>query len=212
MATIMDLTQTAIDKRDEAWEAQFLKLFAQTRVSILEESAKVGPDGWPYLFVEISDSADEPVPRVIEWLSSRGIGLAVNAQKGTPDYVFTYGMIWNFRERGAFLMPAEAREGGVFQLKPGSQVLVAQPSESYLPAYARAVLKQFLADQGLFSARIAMLSVDQKNYDLCFSLESLGEPPQQEHKGIAEALSWFLPAHYSVALISEKAVSGFSPL
>ena len=32
------------------------------------------------------------------------------------------------------------------------------------------------------------------------------------HSNIAEALSWFLPAHYSVALVSEKTVSGFQPL
>jgi hypothetical protein len=56
------------------------------------------------------------------------------------------------------------------------------------------------------------VSIDQKNYDLCFSLESFGNPPETEHKGLAEALSWFLPAHYSIALISEKLLPGFEAL
>jgi len=37
-------------------------------------------------------------------------------------------------------------------------------------------------------------------------------PPAHEHANIAEALSWFFPAHYSIALISEKVVPGFQSI
>jgi hypothetical protein len=40
----------------------------------------------------------------------------------------------------------------------------------------------------------------------------LKSPPQSEHAGIAEAIAWFLPAHYTVALVSEKSIPGFQPL
>ena len=57
-----------------------------------------------------------------------------------------------------------------------------------------------------------MISQDNIHFDLCFSLESLGNPPDNEHEGIAEALSWFLPTHYSIVLISEKSLPEFLPL
>ena len=57
-----------------------------------------------------------------------------------------------------------------------------------------------------------MISTDKVNYDLCFSIESLKSPPAHEHANIAEAISWFLPAHYTVALVSEKTVPGFQSL
>jgi hypothetical protein len=40
----------------------------------------------------------------------------------------------------------------------------------------------------------------------------LGNPPEREHEGIAEAIAWFLPNHYSVVLISEKGLPTFSAL
>lgn len=207
--------------RDEAWESSFQEAFTQAKVKIDFPEPKEGPDHWPYLLVSTGPEADEPVVSVLNWLSTRGIGLALNAQKSAPDYVFSYGMIWNFRERGQFLSPQESAlenksqktpESGRFELKHGQEVLTGSPSESYLPKYVRSVIKQFLMDQGVFTPKVLMVSVDHKNYDLCFSIESLKSPPAHEHANIAEALSWFLPAHYTVSLVSEKTVAGFQAL
>ncbi|HWU44373.1 MAG TPA: hypothetical protein VN132_13070, partial [Bdellovibrio sp.] len=60
--------------------------------------------------------------------------------------------------------------------------------------------------------RILVMSTDRKHYDLAFSLESLGNPPQKEHAGIAEAIGWFLPPHYSIVLVSEKGLPEFVEL
>jgi hypothetical protein len=60
--------------------------------------------------------------------------------------------------------------------------------------------------------RILVMSTDRKHYDLAFSLESLGNPPTKEHQGIAEAITWFLPPHYSVVLVSEKDLPEFIAL
>jgi hypothetical protein len=204
------LLDTPTERRDVEWENKFLGSFPEAKVTLLFQDPKPGPDQWPYLFVQTGGT--ESARDVLSWLSSRGIGLAVNPQKNTPDFVLTYGMIWNFRETGKFLSDAPPREQGTFELKPGQQVLTGPPSETFLPKYVRAILKQFLLDQGVFAPKVLMVSIDQKNYDLCFSLESFGNPPVSEHKGLAEALSWFLPAHYSIALISEKLLPGFESL
>lgn len=216
MKPIEELLSVEPPERNEAWENEFLESFVQAKVKIDFPEPKEGPDHWPYLLVSTGPEADEPVLKILNWLSTRGIGLAVNTQNAVPDFVFSYGMIWNYRERGQFLSPVEQAEkkpeGGRFEIKDGQEVLTGPPSESYLPGYARSVIKQFLMDQGVFTPKVLMISVDHKNFDLCFSIESLKSPPAHEHANIAEALSWFVPAHYTVALVSEKTVAGFQPL
>lgn len=207
-----DLFKVDLEFRDADWEESFFKSFLRSNVKVVFSDPKPGPDGWPYLFVETTKEADEPVSKIVSWLAERGIGLALNIQKPMPDFVFTYGMLWNYRERGEFLSTAPKIEAGEIRLGNGEQVFIGEPSEIFLPKYVRAILKQFFFDQGVHGVKTMMMSKDQKHYDLCFSLESLGNPPEKERAGIAEAIAWFLPAHYSVALLSEKAVEGFKPL
>lgn len=212
--TVDELLKVEPVERDEAWELAFLKALPQARVRVLSPEAQAGPDGWPYLFVAIENSPEsEPVLNVLNWLSGRGIGLAVNPQNDSPDFVLTYGMVWNFRERGEFLTESqfEGRSGSI-EVSAGQEVLTAQPSEYYLPPYARSILKQFLADQGVFAPKVLMISFDKKNYDFCFSAESFKSPSPAEQGAFAEALAWFLPQHYVVSLVSEKALPGFQPL
>ena len=210
-----------VENRDDVWEQAFLKALPRAEVSLTSPEPQEGPDHWPYLLVEVGQevraSDAEPLLNVIHWLSTRGIGLAINVQKPTPDYVMTFGMIWNFRERGEFLTrPGADRapqpQSGNFEIENGQQILTGLPSESFLPSYVRSVLKQFLMDQGVFAPKIILLGPDQEHLDLCFSIESLKSPPAHEHANIAEALAWFLPGHYAVSLVSEKVVPGFTAL
>jgi hypothetical protein len=199
-------------RRDEAWEEAVFKELPKAEVKVMVPEAQSGPDGWPYLFVNTGTDADDTAANVLSWLAARGIGLALNANKPVPDAVLTWGMIWNFKERGELVTAAEKRSSGSFEIQPGQEVLAGPPSEAYLPKYVRSIIKQFLLDQGVYAPKVLMISLDKTNYDLCFSIESLKSPPVHEHANIAEALSWFLPLHYSVGLVSEKTVAGFQPL
>lgn len=214
MSSLESLLNVDLENRDEAWEREFLKALPAAPVKVLSPDPQTGPDHWPYLLVS-TENPDDEATSVVSWLSTRGIGLVLNPQKPHPDYVLSYGMIWNFRERGEFLSsaaPGEKPAANRFDIKPGQELMVGAPSEAYLPSYVRSVIRQFLGDQGVFAPKVLMISADKVNYDLCFSIESLKSPPAHEHANIAEALSWFLPAHYSVALVSEKTVAGFQPL
>ena len=163
-----------------------------------------------------SASTGEPIPRLVQWLAGRGIGLVINAHKMVPDYVFTYGMLWNFVETGRFVIPpsteATARPGAVHTTAAG-QLLMGPPTEKYLPLYVRSVLREFLVAQGYAKPKILVLSsADFKQIDLAFSLESLNSPPAHQHKLLAEAISWFLPLHYNLVLASEKDLPEFFEL
>jgi hypothetical protein len=212
--------------RDIQWEENFLKTFPQCQLTLIDPGPQVGPDHFPYMFVEIDENSAEPAMKLLQWIATKGVGLAVNPKKNYPDFVFTYGMIWNFFKSGAFLQhPAHHHVHGPNcnhdhshddshdeKLKQGSTIYVGVPTESYLPKDVRAILKEFLKQQGVMAPKITMISTDQVNFDLCFSIESFGSPDNTEHEGILQGLSWFLPAHYSLAFVSEKGLPPFEEI
>ena len=212
------------DARDSKWELQFLTALSQgAKVSVLSEKPILGPDGMPYLLVDLSEAPEaSSLENVLHWLCDNGIGLVINPQKSVPDYVFPYGMLWYWKQTGKFLEPTEAKLGGAVQFKNGEQIVVGQPSEEYLPAYVRSILKEFFAGLGVTSPRVLLIGKTDNqaaaeptaatNFDLCFSLESLGHPPAMEHKNILERIAWFFPQHYPLLLISEKGLPEFIAL
>lgn len=212
--------KTKEEDRNQAWDETFFKLICDSKLNILTEDPQQGPDGWPYLIAETqtpgnaetekSDSAQ----KIFHWLSTRGIGLVVNPRRlPYPDYVFSYGMIWSFRETGYFIKYNQLAFDKKLEVNPENQIKTGPPSDEYLPQYVRSVLRDFFRDQSVFDARVLMISTDNgQNYDLCFSLESLGNAPEQEHDGILEAIAWFLPPHYTIGVISEKGLPQFSSL
>ncbi len=205
--------------RDQAWDEKFFKLFSESTLKIIAADPQQGPDGWPYLMTEIlpqptppSDSVDS-AQKILHWLSTRGIGLVVNPKRVPyPDFVFTYGMIWSFRETGYFNKYQKQDSTNQLQIDNLQTAKFGAPTLEFLPQYVRKVIKDFFLDQSVFDPKVLMISTDGINYDLCFSLESLGNPKQPEHNGILEALSWFVPPHYSLVLISEKNLPAFSSL
>ena len=212
--------ETKEQERTPSWDDKFFKLFSDCNLKILSSDPQQGPDGWPYLVVETQDSTQslnseiDSAQKVIHWASSRGIGLVVNPKKlPYPDFVFSYGMLWSFRETGYFIKAVtkpNAEKKIIFTAE--TKLQTGPPSTEYLPQYVRSVLKEFLRDQGVLNPRVLMASTDGENFDLCFSLESLGSPIEAEHEGILEALSWFLPPHYSIALVQESSLNGFISL
>lgn len=209
---LSELIKIPDESRDLHWENQFFDALISSKINILSPDPQQGPDGWPYLLAETSDEATEQAPKVLHWLATRGIGLVVNPQRAYPDFVFNYGMVWHFKETGLFVIPQAEVPAGTLQLEPGTGLHAGPPTPQYLPDYVRGILREFFRDQGILAPKILVMSHDRKHYDLAFSLESLGQPPTHEHQGIAEAISWFLPGHYSLVLVSEKNLPEFVPL
>lgn len=220
MSKIYELAATPQTNRDGAWHADFFKELPLANVTVVDETPAPGPDNWPYLKVELNEKSKEPVANVLNWLSTRGIGLVVNPKKELPDAVLTYGMTWNFRQTGHIFTtdnntcsviqkaPAESK----FELQKGQMIHAGAPSEQYLPKYVREILQAFFHDNGVKTPKILVVSQDREQYDLCFSVESLGNPEPAEHPGVLEALAWFLPANYSLVLASEAGLPPFVEL
>jgi hypothetical protein len=207
------LIQQPESLRDDRWESDFLTQFSQLKVQLDGEEARQGPDGWPYLFARTAPEAQEPVKDVMQWLAGRGIGLVVNAHKMLPDYIFPYGMVWNFVETGQFLLPETTARAGDVVYSKDKNLIMGAPSEKYLPPYVRTVLKDFLATQGFTAPRVLVISTpDFQEVDLLVSVDSLLGLPQSQHKALAEMIAWFLPLHYTLVLGPEQNLPPFHPL
>ena len=199
--------------RDDEWERAFLQAFVDIQVAMVSEEAQSGPDGWPYLFVKTTAEGREPVTRILTWLSERGVGLAVNPHKMIPDYIFTYGMIWNFRETGQFILNTATAPADRVTYKEEDKWLFGAPTEKYLPLYVRRVLREFFTAQKMSAPKILVAtSPDFTQTDFLFSLESLGSPPTRDHRKLAETIGWFLPLHYSIVLATESGLPKFAAL
>ena len=209
---LTELVKIPDEQRDHQWEIDFFMAITSGKVKLVDEGPQQGPDGWPYMLALTSEHATEPANKIMQWAATKGVGLAVNPNKEYPDYVFTYGMLWHFKETGLFYRTADEIPSGAVAIEEGQKVHGGAPTPQYLPQYVREILKEFFRDQGVLRPRILVMSTDRKNYDLAFSLESLGSPPEKEHQGIAEALSWFLPPHYSIVLVGEHGLPPFVEL
>lgn len=208
------LLKTPDENRDPSWENKFFHALTQAKVSLLLDTPQVGPDNWPYLLVNTelnpnAEVAEESMQSIMRWASEKGVGIAVNPEKEYPDYVFTYGMIWSFKETGFFYQNAPNVPLNQFTIEETQKLKFGAPTEKYLPTYVRNIIRTFLQEQGVLMPRIVMMTQDEKHYDLVFSLESLGSPAEHEHQGVAEAISWFLPPHFSIVVMSEKNIPHF---
>lgn len=226
---MLELLSVPNKDRDVQWETAFLNKLPQANISLMAQAPQAGPDQFPYMFIEIKEDSKEPAINLLKWIAENGIGLAINPTKSFPDFVLTYGMIWNYVHSGQFLENPVAKphvhgpncnhghdHGHSHQqeetIQPGVEFYVGSPSASYLPPPVRTVLKEFLKQQGVMAPKIVMISPDKVKFDLCFSIESFGSPKEEEHEGILQALSWFLPAHYSLAFVSENGIPSFEEL
>jgi hypothetical protein len=189
----------------------FLLKPQEQKVHLLSADPQEGPDGFPYMMVSTEEEAKEPFLRLVEWCAQKGIGLAINPQKETPDLILTFGMLWNYKERGEFFTQTSTRTNlGDIRISGTKNFFAGAPSESFWPLAIRKVFKEFLVQQGVLNVKVMMLSEKESGpMDLAFSLESLGTPKKEEWQGILEAFSWFFPRHYSLSIVSEKTIQGF---
>ncbi len=202
MKTLSDYLAINSGLRDNSWESDFFRTFVASKVFVINESVQMGPDGWPYIYItddiKTKHVSEDSTLNVIQWAYEHGVGLALNPNKERPDYIFHFGLIWNFVHNKYFI------KNDVVQTPPNAPIYVAQVSEDIVPQHALAFIKDYIKSAGIEKPRGALISRDKINYDFALSLESLGHPPKSEHDGIARGIGWFLPNHLPVVLIFEE--------
>jgi len=200
MSELNKLCDIKQNGRDSEWEKAFLKAFSSSEVFLKNEEPFQGPDGFSYM--ELSTAEGEKVDKkdFLPWCAHAGVGLVVNLKKNqTPDYVFNYGMVWNYLLRGIFLN--DESDNSKESLK-GSKVLVHKIMEGYLPQYARENIRDFLALNKIFNCKIGLISRGEgTSYEILWYVPEGENWSDKDQKTLMEALSWFLPLNYQVGWV-----------
>ncbi|MEI6948983.1 hypothetical protein V9K67_17485 [Paraflavisolibacter sp. H34] len=211
------------DQRDEQWQEIVSTHIAEAPFRAGEPKVMLGPDNFPYFVLQLPE-AGAPFEKFTitsmkdEFLLEKGFGVVINPRGKGVEWVFTYGDIVNFHLTGKFFSPrpqAASEEKEVIQ--EDEQILVAQPSESYLPQQARAVLREHLVAHGFNDPQI-FLMVRQKPggevQELAFNLAQDQFPSREQQAKLMRSLGWFLPRHYSFVSFAtnEGLEQNFMPL
>src|SRR5262249_21504067 len=227
---VQNLFATGREQRGLAWRERFYAAIADASMATTAEQVMLGPDGFPYFVLNLppAGQAFEPfcISHILDVCLERGTGVVVQPEPAPPQWVFTYGLLWSYKEFGRFV-PKQDGDEGVGEApesgpsaagSEGSQnVLAGQPSAAFLPAYARKAIKQFLVDKARLAAPEVLLLTGPKSAparSLAFIIFVDGFEQKRDFENLMYRLTWFLPRHYglmSMARGSELAKM-FAPL
>jgi len=215
--TMVDLFRIPKDQRDEQWRQSFYHNVQSASYACGDPQVFAGPDGFPY-FILKTPEANKPFESFCirnmkdDFLLEKGFGVAINPNEHSTDWVFSYGDIVNLHLNKEFFTKTDHVEiQNEETIKKEEEVLVAQPSDSYLPKQTRQVLRAFLQSIGNKKPKIMMVCraiEGQVIQELAFNIfrEDFQSVDQLNYR--LKQISWFLPRHYIILSLPKK--SNFS--
>jgi hypothetical protein len=195
MSLLTELCDYPISRRDLSWEKSLSRGFLESEVFLVEDQPFQGPDGFSYM--HISSEKGSPVEKddFLTWCFESGMGLVLNLKdKKAPDYVFNYGMVWNYLLRGKFINEVPKMK------EEGDDLYVHKIEEGYLPKDVRKVIKSFLEMNKIDDVKISLVSGgDGTPYELMWLFPKLKVENETDKTSLLEAIAWFLPLDYRLA-------------
>ncbi len=216
------LFEIPMEQRDENWQRTFFDNVLDASFAATNPQVIAGPDGFPYFQLNIPEAGVSFQCFVIrhmkdDFLMEQGWGIVIHASKSPPDWVFSHGDIVNFHLRNEFYTKAlqpDLPKQEIIQKE--EQVLVAQPSVSFLPIQTRAVLRTFLTHVGIPDAKLLLMSRHTPAgpiQELVFNMTPEKFETQEQYENVMRGIGWFLPRHYTYVAMSESTFAeSFSPL
>lgn len=223
-----DITKTYIvatllkvprDQRNDQWYRDFYDNVATASFASASPQVLTGPDGFRYFILKTPepDKTFESfcIKNMAEdFLLKQGWGVVFNpAEDKSADWVFTHGNIVNLHLNNQFVTPTNDEENenieftkNVGVIKKAEQVMIAQPSESYLPAATRQVLKQFLQMKGIKKPKLMLLTSGTEGrliQKLALNIDP-GNYPVAKLDYLMQQVGWFLPNNYILIPLEKK--------
>ncbi|GAB3974259.1 hypothetical protein GCM10028806_29740 [Spirosoma terrae] len=153
---------------------------------------------------------------VSDYLISDGLGIAINADKEEPDWVFSYGDVVDFYLNSKFYSNNITNPfTGIVtdRMVNSNRVRIGNPSETYLPQDARNVIRNFLKSWGLDTKICLMLWIDKDNkLTLTFNIlpKMFKKTDSESVNSFLHFLSWYFPRHYKLVCMEENEL--FQPI
>ena len=217
---VATLLNTKREERDEQWYNAFYRNVPTASFGCGRPQTLIGPDGFTYFILRTPEEARPFESFCIQnmkddFLLERGWGVVFNpGADGTADWVFTHGNILNLHLTQRFFSPPDENDTQniafvktVGILKKEEQVLIAQPSEDYLPKATRTALKHFLQGKGLKNPMVMMLSSwsgGKMVRKLALNIAPENYPDTSKLDHLMQQIGWFLPNDYLLVPLSEK--------
>lgn len=223
--TLRQLYRTPREARDSAWFSRFHDAAWFAALAEATPAVQTGPDGMPYLRLDLPKPADRFDPHCLANRAgdclTAGIGAAFFAHPDDPpeaaEYVFPFGELDSLLRfdspdgdpvdvTESALPPAMPPRRGWFGRMPPRQVLLAAPSEEFLPSYvAKALHAHLTATWGLKHPRVQMLTdFTMRPYrHLVIGARARDFPPGTDIAHAMQYVLWHLPQHRSVVLMTD---------
>ena len=220
---MIDLFEVPKDQRNDDWNKAFYENVQTASYACGDPQVFTGPDGFPY-FILRTPEPNKPFESFCirnmkdDFLLERGLGVAINPREDSVDWVFSYGDIVNLHLYKEFFTKRDKIEIQEQEtLKRDEKVLIAQPSEAYLPKPTRQVLRTFLQHIGIKRPKIMMVfrTIDgQVIPELAFNIfrEDFQSADQFTYR--FRQISWYLPGHYIILSVPKESyfMEGFADL
>ena len=214
------------EDRDDTWREKLFAAAGDASLMSFDPQVQAGPDGFPYFHLAIPDPGGFTpfsISHVLDTVLQNGQGIAVfgdSSRANGPQWVFSYGDLLSYRLFGDFAgEPAElARAAAVPSGEGARSILVAAPSDDYLPVYARRAIGNYA--HRIFhipQPKIALVDDSQANPSRMLMINlSLSDYGGDEKKlrAALHYLSWFVPKSYSIVPLPDgwKVDGSFIPL
>ena len=211
--TMVDLFKIPQEQRDDNWRQTFYDNVQSASYACGNPQTFTGPDGFPY-FVLKTPEANQPFESFCirnmkdDFLLDKGFGVAINPKENSVDWVFSYGDIVNLHLYNELSTKTDTVEiENEVTIEKDEKVLIAQPSESFLPSQARQALKTFLKSIGIKRPKIMMVCrtiEGQAIQELAFNIfrEDFQSIDQLNYR--LKQISWFLPRHYVILSVPNE--------
>lgn len=209
-SSISQLITVEDDKRDDQWRQALYRAITLAEYKVDPEAIQFGPDDFPYLILQAQEGDEnEDVLSFHEVLGeavSEEVGLVIKAPSGDLAWVFSFGSLWAYQEFQRF--ESQPDDSVVPPLKEGEsrEILVAAPSEEFLPSNIRDALRNFLSDDlGVDEPKMFMVVDPAYNppQALVFSVFPEDFENHDEFEMGYSRLGWFLPDWYRLGHVSE---------
>ena len=192
------------DQRPADWERTFYGTIAAAALAPAQPAEFTGPDGLPYAAVTLDQTgnAQLSLTTMAPTLIDRGMGVALNPRPDrSADWVFTCGDLLSLRICGQIAAaPAVAKT----VIETDHEVLVASPSDAFLPPATRAVLRRFMRETLGIPHPSVFLIVDaavEPPESLVFNIAGQALAAGWTEEGALRYLHWFLPRHYRLITV-----------
>ena len=202
------------ESRDQIWRRKFYATVPDATLMAFEPQVSPGPDQFPYFHLAIPDPGPLTpfcVSHVLDDALNGGFGIVIfgdSSRSSDPEWVFNYGNLLSYSLFGDFEGdPAERGHLGGPQsaIRPSDnqhQVLMAAPSEAYLPIRARKAMAGYMRHWFEHpEPKITLLEDPQlapsRNLMVNLTLEDYDGDETKLHAAI-HYLSWYLPVTYRI--------------